>query len=91
MCCARKLCVVAERKLRLDPRLDCAQAQLLQPARLDLERERPCHVCVRIPSPERERRPELLRRLRRIGLDEIGGAGDGLLESNSVHVAGIGR
>jgi hypothetical protein len=52
--------VAAERKLRLDPRLDRAQAQLLQPARLDLEGERPCQVCLWITAPECERRPEPL-------------------------------
>ena len=56
MCCARKRsrrelltpylqlsdqAAVAERKLRLDSRLDSAQAQLLQPPRLELEGEEP--------------------------------------------------
>ena len=52
--------VMAERKLRLDSRLNRAQAQLLQPPRLELEGEGPGQVCVWIPPPECERRPEPL-------------------------------
>ena len=60
----------SEHQLRLDPRSTARSAQLLEASRLELQRERAGHVCVRVAAPERERRAEQLRGLGGLDLDE---------------------
>ena len=79
-----------ERELRLDPRLDGAEPELLQAPRLELERERAGHVGVRVATPERERCAEQVRGLGGIGLHECGRVLDRPLELDRVHVLRIG-
>ena len=85
-----QLRVAPERELRLDPRLDSAEAQLLQAPRLELQREAAGHVGVRVAAPERERSAEQLRRLGGVGLDERGRMLDRPLELDRVDVLWIG-
>ena len=61
---AGELGVPAERKLRVDPRLDRLEPELLQAARLGVERQRAADVGVRVAAPERQRLSQRLGRLR---------------------------
>ena len=79
-----------KRELRLDPHLDGAEAQLFEAPRLELERERPGHIGVRVATPEREPCAEQLRGIGGICLHECGRVLDRPLELDRVHVLRIG-
>ncbi len=86
-----QLRVAPERELRLDPRLDSTEAQLLQTPRLELQHEAAGHIRVRMAPPERERGAEQLRCLDGVGLHECGRMLDRPFELDGVHLRWIGR
>ena len=80
----------SEHELRLDPQLDGAEPQLLEASRFELERERAGHVCIRVTTPERERRTELLGGLGGSGLHEPARLLDRPLELERIDVLRVG-
>ncbi len=85
-----QLGVASEHELRLDPQLDGAETQLLETPRLELERERAGHVCIRVAAPQRERRTESLSGLGGSGLHEPACLLDRPLELDRVDVLRLG-
>ncbi len=80
--------VSAERKLRIDPRLECRPAPLLQARDLGLHKRLIGKVGERRPAPELERLPELLCRAIRIGLELGPTARHELLEAIDIPLSG---
>jgi hypothetical protein len=76
--------VASKRELRLNPQLDGAETQLLETSRLELERERARHVCIRVAAPQRECRPEPLSGLGGSGVHQPACFVDGPLERDRV-------
>ena len=85
-----QLGVASKRELRLDSQLDCAETQLLETPRLELERERARHVCIRVAAPQRERRTESLSGLGGSGFHQPACLVDRPLELERVDVPRLG-
>ena len=85
-----KLGMSPEHQFRLDPQLDGAEAQLLEAACLELERERAGHVGIRVAAPQRECRPELLCGLGGSGLHQSARLLDRPLELRRIDVLRLG-